>query len=51
LEGLAGYTYLKIEDLKTDEGISFLEPVPGNSNFIDSGGFIAELQINIGFPL
>ncbi|MHA2100365.1 MAG: hypothetical protein ACW99A_16940 [Candidatus Kariarchaeaceae archaeon] len=51
LEGLAGYTYLQIEDLKTDDGISFLEPVPGSSNFIEAGGFTAELQINIGFPL
>ena len=51
LEGLAGYTYLQIEDVKTDEGISFMETVPGNSNFIEAGGFTAELQINIGFPL
>ena len=51
LEGLAGYTYLQIEDLKTDDGISFLEPVQGNSNFIEAGGFTAELQLNIGFPL
>ena len=51
LEGLAGYTYLQIEDVLTDDGISFMEPVPGTSNFIESGGFTAELQINIGFPL
>jgi len=51
LEGLAGYTYLKIEDVLTDDGISFMDPVPGNSYFIRSGGFTAELQVNIGFPL
>ena len=51
LEGLAGYTYLKIEDVLTDDGTSFMEPVPGNSYFIQSGGFTAELQVNIGFPL
>ena len=51
LEGLAGYTHLKIEDLKTDEGSSFMEQVPGNTNFIEAGGFTAVLQVNVGFPL
>jgi len=58
LEGLVGYTKLQIEDLKTDEGEFFLKPPPNAliqivdpGNFIDSGGFTAELQLNIGFPL
>lgn len=50
LEGLAGYTYLQIDDVHTEDEISFMEPV-GNSNFIESGGFTAEIQINFGFPL
>jgi hypothetical protein len=51
LEGLAGYTHLQIEDVKTDDGSSFMEQVPGNGNFIEAGGFTAVLQINVGFPL
>lgn len=58
LEGLAAYTYLQIEDLKTDDGQFFLKPPPDAAiasvdfgNFIDSGGFTAVVQLNIGFPL
>jgi hypothetical protein len=56
LEGLAGYTYLQIEDLKTDEGINFLRGEPTadifqHPNFIESGGFTAVVQLNVGFPL
>lgn len=57
LEGLAAYTYLQIEDLKSDEGNYFLKPLSSpnvslvNGNFIESGGFTAVVQLNIGFPL
>lgn len=51
LEGLAGYTHLQIEDLKTDDGDSFMQQFPGNGNFIEAGGFTAVLQVNVGFPL
>lgn len=58
LEGLAAYTYLQIEDLKTDDGQFFLNPPPEAAivssdygNFIESGGFTAVVQLNIGFPL
>lgn len=58
LEGLAAYTYLQIEDLKTDDGQFFLKSPPDAAivsvdfgNFIDSGGFTAVVHLNIGFPL
>jgi len=57
LEGLAGYTFLRVEDLKSDTN-NFLnhkrEVVVLTSdygNFIDSGGFNAVVQLNVGFPL
>ena len=58
LEGLAGYTYLKIDNLKKDNNAYFLE-VPSDidmestefGNFIESGGFTAVVQLNVGFPL
>ena len=58
LEGLAGYTYLKIDNLKKDDNGYFLE-VPSDidlestefGNFIESGGFTAVVQLNVGFPL
>jgi hypothetical protein len=50
IEGLAGYTYLVIDNVYNDNGEPFL-----NSNykekFIDSGGFSAVIQLNVGFPL
>jgi len=54
LEGLAGYTYLKIDRVKKDDGtyltVDETSTVPMN-NFIDAGGFNAVIQLNIGFPL
>lgn len=55
LEGSAGYTYLKIDNIKKDDGTY----LPANespsasamNNFIDGGGFNAVIQLNIGFPL
>ncbi|MEJ2506635.1 MAG: hypothetical protein P8Y81_10295 [Ignavibacteriaceae bacterium] len=54
IEGLAGYTNIKIEKLKSDDGHYFSENLPAadvNKNFIESGGFTAVVQLNIGFPL
>jgi len=54
LEGSVGYTYLKIDNLKKDDGtylpVNELSNTPMN-NFIDAGGFNAVIQLNIGFPL
>lgn len=54
IEGLAGYTGLTIDKMKLEEGTPF-PPEPYNNqenvNFIDSGGFTAVVQLNVGFPL
>lgn len=50
LEGLAGFTYLKIDNVKQDNPASNDAPSAIN-NFIAAGGFNAVLQLNIGFPL
>lgn len=50
IEALAGYTQIVIDNVFNDNGEPFL-----NSNykeqFIDSGGFSAVIQLNVGFPL
>ncbi len=54
LEGLAGFTRIKIEKLNFEEGDPYLDDVLSgdeNNNFIESGGFTAVIQLNIGFPL
>jgi hypothetical protein len=54
LEGLAGYTYLKIDKIKKDDGTYLTENELSASpmnNFIEGGGFNAVIQLNIGFPL
>ncbi|MGB5530384.1 MAG: hypothetical protein WBQ32_10475 [Ignavibacteriaceae bacterium] len=53
VEGLAGYTYLQINNVyNSDESpTSFLETYNINNKFIDSGGFTAVIQLNVGFPL
>jgi len=60
LEGLAGYTFIQIEEMQTEDGqrfpIVYPDPIPmptddSSNNFIDSGGFTAVIQLNIGFPL
>ena len=58
VEGLAGYTYLVIDNVYDENGTPFLNPVQipeqaiwTDSNFIDSGGFTAVIQLNVGFPL
>jgi hypothetical protein len=53
LEGFAGYTYLKIDMVKKDDGTYLTVNESSNTemkNFIDKGGFNAVLQINVGFP-
>lgn len=58
LESLAGYTFLRLEDLKTEDGRKLLEDSPEgvdlpvvHGNLIQSGGFTAVVQLNVGFPL
>jgi len=59
IEGLVGYTFLKIDELRNDDGIQFMSdivlpaiyPALPADNFIESGGFSAVIQVNIGFPL
>jgi hypothetical protein len=58
IEGLAGYTYLVIDNVYDENGTPFLNPpqIPEqsfwtDSKFIDSGGFTAVIQLNVGFPL
>jgi hypothetical protein len=60
VEGLAGYTFLQIEDMKTEDGEIFPvvypdpDPMPTvvqSTNFIDGGGFNAVIQLNFGIPL
>jgi hypothetical protein len=50
LEGLAGYTYVSIENVYDESGNSFLIPNI-TEKFIVSGGFTAVIQLNVGFPL
>jgi hypothetical protein len=58
IEGLAGYTYLVIDDVYNETGNSFLNPSAvlqtqqsNTEKFIESGGFSAVIQLNVGFPL
>jgi hypothetical protein len=53
LEGMAGYTGLTIEKMHFEEGDKFLDDFPNrnDTNFIQSGGFTAVVQVNVGFPL
>jgi hypothetical protein len=50
IEGLAGYTYLVIDNVYDDNDEPYLNSNYKN-NFIDSGGFTAVIQLNVGFPL
>lgn len=53
LEGTAGYTFMKIEKMTDENGLTYLGDLitTDEQNFIKSGGFNAVLQINVGFPL
>lgn len=59
LEGVAGYTFLSIENILDENGTPLLNPSQRNTqqtsaienDFIDAGGFNAVIQLNIGFPL
>jgi hypothetical protein len=58
IEGLAGYTYLVVDNVYNENGTPFLNPVQipeqaiwTESKFIESGGFTAVIQLNVGFPL
>ena len=51
IEGLAGYTQISVDDLFNDQGTSFLNPSQQDEKFIESGGFTAVVQLNVGFPI
>jgi hypothetical protein len=54
IEGLAGYTQISIDDIYNDLGTSFLNPSQNSivdEKFIESGGFTAVVQLNVGFPI
>ncbi|MEE9450741.1 MAG: hypothetical protein V3V72_11870 [Ignavibacteriaceae bacterium] len=58
IEGLAGYTFITIDELWNEDGVPFTNWVipaniapPPDNKFIESGGFTAVIQLNIGFPL
>lgn len=54
LEGFAGYTYLKIDMVRQDDGTYLMVNESSGTemkNFIDKGGFNAVVQLNVGFPL
>jgi hypothetical protein len=53
IEGLAGYTFLVIDNVYLDDGTKFInsEQTTSQAKFINSGGFTAVVQLNVGFPL
>lgn len=54
IEGVAGYTYISIEKMISDDGDELIYDATTSMNsekFIDSGGFNAVVQLNLGFPL
>lgn len=51
IEGLAGYTNLKVQEVKNNLGTPLLIPENDTQSFIKSGGFTAVIQLNVGFPL
>jgi hypothetical protein len=50
IEGIVGYSQIVIENVFNDSGTPFLNS-NYNEKFIDSGGFSAVIQLNVGFPL
>ena len=53
LEGLAGYTVFNIDKVQSNGNFLTVDERSSEpmQNFIESGGFNAVLQLNIGFPL
>ncbi len=54
IEGVASYSQLTIDKMKSDDGSGYLEfnnQTGSADKFISSGGFNAVLQLNLGFPL
>lgn len=58
IEGLAGYASITIDRVRNEEGVPFgswvipaIFATPPEKKFIESGGFTAVVQLNIGFPL
>jgi len=54
LEGAVSYSQLTIDKMKADDGSGYLEfnaQTGSTDKFINSGGFNAVIQLNVGFPL
>jgi len=54
IEGAASYSQFTIDKMKADDGSGYLEfnnQTGSTDKFINSGGFNAVLQLNVGFPL
>jgi hypothetical protein len=54
LEGVAAFTQITIDKMKTDDGRYFaalLENSAPGKKFIEKGGFNAVIQLNVGLPL
>ena len=54
IEGVASYSHLSIDKMKSNDGSGYLEynnQEASARKFIDSGGFNAVIQLNLGFPL
>lgn len=55
LEGTAGYSFFEVDQMKVDGSIepmiSMYNSDQPMTNFINKGGFVAVLHMNVGFPL
>jgi hypothetical protein len=54
LEGVASYSQLTVDKMKNEDGSGYLEyssQTGSVDKFINSGGFNAVIQLNLGFPL
>lgn len=58
VEGLVGYNHVVIDNVYDENGTALLNPVQipeqavrTENKFIESGGFSAVIQLNVGFPL
>jgi len=51
IEGSAGYSFLKIDELQSVDGKTSFPAKEYDTNLIDQGGFTATVQLNIGVPI
>lgn len=54
IEGTVGYSFFSIDQMQFDGGALFLQQTPNGggimTDFIESGGFFAFIQLNLAFP-